>query len=159
MSIISPNCILDDLEQVASNAKKKKTTDNNNKQTNKKKKWIALKYSGNLLSLIIYRSYILLLAVSLILTDLSWFLLLLLFLSSRNQSVGQIWKISVHSSIFQGNQSINAALSAHEFQCLWFLSDCPDVIVVFSPFLDLFRFVTHNDAPTHFQWNWSRTLL
>ena len=29
MSIISPNCILDDLEQVASNAKKKKKTDNN----------------------------------------------------------------------------------------------------------------------------------
>ena len=38
MSIISPNCILDDLEQVASNAKMKKKTDNNNKQTNKKKK-------------------------------------------------------------------------------------------------------------------------
>ena len=35
MSIISPNCILDDLEQVASNAKKKKKTDNNNKQKEK----------------------------------------------------------------------------------------------------------------------------
>ena len=61
------------------------------------------------------------------------FAIIVIFLFSRNQSVGQIWKISVHSSIFQDNQSINAALSAHEFQSLWFLSDCPTVFQSFLP--------------------------
>ena len=40
MSIISPNCILDDLEQVASNAKKKKKN-RQQQQTNKQKEKIS----------------------------------------------------------------------------------------------------------------------
>ena len=43
MSIFSPNCILDDLEQVASNAKKKKKTDNNNNQNKQKEKINSVK--------------------------------------------------------------------------------------------------------------------
>ena len=36
-----------------------------------------------------------------------------IFLSSRNHSVGCIWRIARNSSTFKGNRSINPALSAH----------------------------------------------
>ena len=65
-------------------------------------------------------------------------------MSSRNQSVGWIWECAVHSSRVEGDGSISAALSAREFQCLWFLSDSPGCILVFPLSLDLFLLVNHN---------------
>ena len=129
MFTISPNCSLDHLEQAASNAKTEKKIQKNGNKIFRQS--IITDYCIDL----IYCSWRCL-PLWLTLTDFCY-CILFLFLSSRNQGVRWICKVAVHSSI-------DAALSAHRSQCLWFLSDICDCISVFSPSLNFFWFVNHN---------------